>query len=156
MIMDTSTQTLPKDIVDKILIQAEIDSLLYPLEVEEDRFDPYSLKPIPRFDESKFINGIKKPHSATTPMKSAYKDKFISEVNILGMKNGRVNGLYLTDEPYIRVDIPGEYYIETTKLIQLLKEFEANEYVVPYTDGLELVKLLCIDKQLLLDNCEIR
>ncbi len=154
--MDTSTQTLPKDIVDKIMIEAEIDSLLNPLDMEEDRFDPYSLKPMPRFDESKFINGIKKSHSAAIPMKKAYRDKFISEVNILGMKNGRLNGLYLTDEPYIKVDIPGNYYIETKKLMQLLKEFEANEYVVPYNDGLEVVKLLCIDKQLLLDNCEIR
>lgn len=153
--MDTSNN-LPKDIVDKIMIQADIDSLLNPLEYEEDRFDSYSLKPMPRFDESKFINGIKKPHSAAIPIRTAYKEKFISEVNILGMKNGRLNGLYLTDEPYIKVDIPGDYYIETNKLMQLLKEFEANEYIVPYNDGLELVKLLCIDKQLLLDNCEIK
>ncbi|WP_345081769.1 hypothetical protein [Nemorincola caseinilytica] len=153
--MDTSNN-LPKDIVDKIMIQAEIDSLLAPLEIEEDRFDPLSLKPIPRFDESKFINGIKKTHSAEIPMKKAYKDKFISEVNVIGMKDGRLNGLYLTDEPYIKVDIPGNYYIATKQLIHLLKEFEANEYIVPYNDGLELVKLFCIDKQLLLDNCEIK
>ncbi len=151
-----ASNNLPKDIVDKIMIEAEIDALLNSLEKEEDRCDPYSLKPMPRFDESKFINGIKKLHSAAMPMKRAYKDKFISEVNILGMKNGRLNGLYLTDEPYIKVDIPGDYYIETKKLMQLLKEFEANEYVVPYNDGLELVKLFCIDKQLLLDNCEIK
>lgn len=150
--MDTSTETLSKSIVDKILIQADIDTLLGDFDTEEDRFDPYSLTPIPRFDESTSVKYKKQD----TRQREAGSDNFVSEVNIIGMKNGKLNGLCLTTYQYIKVDVPGvvgDYFIETDKLRQLLKEYGMGEYKVPYDDGLALVKLLCIDKQLLLDNC---
>lgn len=156
--MDTSNK-LPKSIVDKIMIQADIDKLLNNEQEEHHHFDPYSLTPAQQFYESKFNRGVKEPSSASKPLKKAYRSMFVSEVNVLGMKGNRLDGLCLTDEPYIKVKIRGErneYYIETGRLKQLLKEFQTDEYTVPYDDGLSLVKLLCIDKQLLLDNCEVR
>lgn len=157
--MNASTDTLPKSIVDKILIQADIDALLTNEPEEFHPFDSHSLTPVQQFYESKFNRGIKEPTSASKPLKKAYKSMFLSEVNMLRMKGNRLDGLCLTDEPYIKVIVPGErgdFYIETNRLKQLLKEFEADEYTVPYDDGISLVKLLSIDKQLLLDNCEVR
>ncbi len=156
--MDTSNN-LTKSIVDKIMIQADIDKLLNNEQEELHHFDPHSLTPIQHFYESKFNRGVKELGSASKPLKKAYKSMFVSEVNVLGMKGNRLDGLCLSDESYIKVMVPGQtrdFYIETGRLKELLKEFEAEEYTVPYEDGLALVKLLCIDKQLLLDNCFMR
>jgi hypothetical protein len=156
--MDSSNIISPS-IVDKILLQADIDFLLNDLEVEEDLFDPYSLTPVVRFYESKFITEVKHLPSVSKPRRKAYKEKFISEVELIAMNGGKLSGLYLNLDPHLKVEVPGvegDYYIERNRLKQLLKEFEAEEYTVPYGDGLALVKLLAIDKQLLLDNCEKR
>lgn len=156
--MDTSNN-LPKSIVDKIILQAEIDFLLNKTSEEPDDIDAHSLTQVLQFFESKFNRGIMEHRSASKPLKKAYKSMFIAEINMLGMKGNCMDGLILSNEPYVKVLLPGEageLYVETGRLKQLLKEFAVDEYTVSYDDGLAVVKLFCIDKQLLLDNCEVR
>lgn len=157
-IMDSSNN-LPKSIVDKIILQAEIDFLLNKTSEKREDLDAHSLTPVQQFYESKFNRGTKESRSASKPLRKAYKSMFVAEVNMLGMKGNCMDGLILSNEPYVKVLLPGEageFYVETGRLKQLLKEFSIDEYTVSYDDGLAVVKLFCIDKQLLLDNCEVR
>jgi|GEM_PF-4129865 len=161
--MENNENYLPQYDKDKI-IQDEINKLLDKMsefEPEMKRFDPYSLDSAvrPSFLEgrTKFINGVKKMPSASIPLRSAAKGKFISEIEIMRTVNEDLHlGSIFGDKQYIQVDIPNttaKYFIRTVTLKKLLYRSLCESYVIPCNDGEVFIVMLVLDRQFLIDNC---
>jgi len=151
------------DMIDKILSD-EIDQLLK--EPGEDKDgqknepDPYSLENPLKFNESKFINGIKKLPSASKETKPAYRKSFISEVDVLKLVNEELDlvGIFSTKDNYIKVELPGmggNYFIKKETLIDWTRRYEHSDFIRPYRNGYCLVAAIEVPVDVLLSNCKI-
>jgi hypothetical protein len=151
------------DMIDKILSD-EIDQLLK--EPGEDKDgqknepDPYSLENPLKFNESKFINGIKKLPDASKETKPAYRKSFISEVDVLKLVNEELDlvGIFSTKDNYIKVGLPGmegNYFIKKETLINWASRYMNNSFFRYYKNGYCFVIMIKVPVDVLLCNCKV-
>jgi hypothetical protein len=149
------------DMIDKILSD-EIDQLLKEPGEEDGQMnepDPYSLENPLKFNESKFINGIKKLPDASKETKPAYKKSFISEIEVLKNINGELNlaGIFTAKNNYIKVVLPetkDNYFIKKETLINWTSRYMNNSFFRYYKNGYCLIAVMEVPVDVLLNNCK--
>lgn len=142
---------MSKDLIDKIMIQAEIDSLLNDTREEYHIFDRYSLSPMN--EKLRFKNGVAKlppAYKETKPLKSVLE----AEGN-----GGEIvfEGVYFDSDEKIQVAIPGLNklcFISQQKLNQLISKYGGKKLNVTVKGRKANYVCFAIDKKTLLSYCE--
>lgn len=156
MVQDTTN--LPKSIVDKIMIQAEIAQLLDTsdeYETEPKKINPYSLEVDPRITlEDSDGHGVKELPPATKRLRPAATSMF--EHEIMRTVDDDVEVPQILGTSYTKINIPGipgDFYLKTSLLRNAMTEFLYETEIRSYKGGDVFIAKYYIDNKLLAENC---
>jgi hypothetical protein len=153
--------TMSKSLVDKIIMQAMIDSLLNDTREEFHQFDPYSLTPIR--EKLHFKNGEASLPSATKETKSLKSilesGQYVSEVPIMKVKGNKLELLgpfgYADDEkiPVELPDLNKTWYLNAGRLKRIFSQYVTRVYEDTDKEGwTTYYVLVTIDRKRLFDS----
>lgn len=156
--MAKDATNLPKSIVDKIMIQAEIAQLLDTsdeYETEPKKFNPYSLDTDMRVTlEDSDGHGVKELPPATKKLRPPAISMF--EYEIIRAVGDEIDVPQDLGSTYTKINIPGmpgDYYIRTSLLRNVMTEFLYEDEIRPCKGGDVLVAKIYINTKLLHENC---
>ncbi len=145
-----TTQILPKDIVDRIIIQAEIEQLLQ----EPEGFENNSTTHPADFLDTRITledSDQLSIREAISPTLTAESD-IVIEREIMRTCNGKLEVPQVLGSTYSKINIPGmpgDYYIRTSLLRNVMTQFLYENEIRPFNGGDILVAKVYIDTKLL-------